>query len=442
MSVQTKHEWMGVYSPGQAERLAVELDRQKKSRRDYLWPATTLAMDEPGGLVMKGRKAFEVDGVAYTEWADAELASATVRNAIDSAADPDVTTEQRLERTRINPVDVATMPLSPTAERQLAAKLGIPLRYIRTIRGNGYNDLASHNFTYLLEKDKRKLFIRSLDGRVRAVLSDSYKVMDNSDVFFLAAETFQTVGAQLWTARLWDDGFELFGVAPHISGEVRTDRTFDPGDGWQSRWYGKEGDVHNAAVRISNSETGEGGLTIKPAIMRRVCCNFNIWADGVGRIHVGRRMQQEGLVKHLTVGDAGEGEAAASGLFSEETRQAEARTIWLKCRDVIKGAFDAEVFKRYIDRLNQITQTKIEKPEEAVANVVKAYELSESRKNDILRSLLGSGDFSRYGLVQAVTNSAHSADTAGSFDEASGLESLGGALVEMKDDEFAALVGV
>ena len=79
--------------------------------------------------------------------------------------------------------------------------------------------------------------------------------------------------------------FEVFLFSPHIFGEVRLDRPFDPGDGWRSRWYGQSGDSHNAACRVGNSETGTGRLTANLACLRRVCANFCVWTEGVATVH-------------------------------------------------------------------------------------------------------------------------------------------------------------
>lgn len=60
----------------------------------------------------------------------------------------------------------------------------------------------------------------------------------------------------------------------------------------------------------------------------------------------------------------------------------------------------------------------------------------------ILSSILRTGDKSRYGLVQAVTETAHFCDKSKKYEEASSLEVLGGELVEMADERFSKLVAV
>ena len=81
------------------------------------------------------------------------------------------------------------------------------------------------------------------------------------------------------------------------------------------------------------------------------------------------------------------------------------------------------------------------KPMEAVENVTKAYAITDDRKASILASLLGSGDLSRFGLVQAITATAHKADADGAAADASKLEEIGGEVALMSAGKFGTLVG-
>ena len=404
-------EFEGVQFDGAAiVRIAGELARQKESKRDFIYPANKLSYTDEGRLVLGATKTFDVGGVAYTSWQDAEAAA----DAASKEGKP----------SKITPLgEQGEMPLNGTAASQLYARLNVPAKFVDHLRAKEYTKTAGNLFRDLLRQDDRRFLVRTLDGKARAVLSDRYRILDNADLFFCAAEKFKEVGAQAWKARLWDDGFELFGVSGHIAGEVTTDRTFDPGDGWQSRWAGKEGDVHNAACRIRNSETGEGGLSVRLAIFRKVCANFNVWTNGVSQIHAGKTNQEEGLI------------------FSDETRSKESELIWSKVRDAITTAFDPVKFKTYIDQLNGIAAEALAKPMEAVENVTKAYAITDDRKASILASLLGSGDLSRFGLVQAITATAHKADADGAAADASKLEEIGGEVALMSAGKFGTLVG-
>lgn len=411
MAKSQQLSWIGTFPREDAAIVVNEIERQKATRRDFLYPAKKLSMLPTGEIVLGETEGFKVGDTTYTEWSEAESAAKATGVKLEYAG------------------KIAPMTLGATAFRQLCAKLGIERmnQFTRDLIEKGHGDLAAENFRTLLSRDDRRFLVRTLDGRARAILSDSYRVLDNSDLFFCAAEEFQNVGADIWNARMSEDRFQMLAVSPHIRGAVSIDRTFDPGDGWQSRWHGTEGDVHNAAVSITNSETGNGGLGVNLAIMRKVCANFNVWTNGVAQIHAGKTNDGEGEIS-----------------FSDETRASEARTIWLKVRDAIRTAFDPIKFKALIDRLNVATTDVIPAAnvEKAIDNVVAEYAIPESRKLAILSNLLKSGDRTRYGVIQAVTAAAHDADSDTDPDSAFDLESVGAKLTDVSSTRFAVLAGV
>lgn len=411
--MNTANELLGHFDSEAIARTIQEVEHMKASRRDYIWPSKRLRMAE-GRLVLSG-KTFQVQGgdgsaVCYTTWQDAEAAADHLGGKIAVVEDS------------------GAIPINRTTLTQIADKLGVPTKYLSSLRERGQGSLADHNVTTLLQADDRNFLLRTLadqsGSRVRAFLSDGYRVLDNADLFFCAAETFTEKQAEVWQARLWGDGdgFEVFGVASKIRGQVRLDRPFDPGDGWLSRWKGTEGDVQNAAVRISNSETGTGGLNVRFCIFTRICANFCIWGNTVSQVHLGRRREEEGLI------------------LSEDTQAMESELVWKKVRNAIRTAFDPVRFQAYIDRLDGLTQQVIPEPGVAVGNVVKAFGITEERKAAILAGILGTGDRSRYGLIQAVTGAAHLADRQGGADEASHLEEVGSQLVTMADEHFAGFL--
>ena len=67
------------------------------------------------------------------------------------------------------------------ARRQLADKLKIPFAYFERMRA-GQPDLLDRNVNTWLQTDGDRRMIRTLDGQVRAVLSDRYRRLDNFDL--------------------------------------------------------------------------------------------------------------------------------------------------------------------------------------------------------------------------------------------------------------------
>lgn len=313
------------------------------------------------------------------------------------------------------------VPLNTRAWAQMLAFIGLPKRIplynLLTLgakpesgkrrrkpkKTNGENAFDSRmywpTFTNMvndiLRTEKQPTLVRLMDdpgGRTycRALLSDQYKIVPNDAYFYAIVEKLQEADAEIWHARLSDDHFFGYAVSKGITGQISTDRTFDPGDGWTSRWYGKEGDVYNAAMAFGNSETGGGSCFIKQAILRRVCQNYCVYQDVVSKTHIGRRRDEEMLL-------------------SEETIMAENKVFFMKIGDCVTGTFDPEKFQKLMDKINGAAQDAVNpaEAETAVENLMLVYELPQDRINEIKRQFYTEGDYSRLGLANAVTRYAH-----------------------------------
>jgi hypothetical protein len=414
---------IGTFNKQRIAAIVPELMRQKATKRDFIAGASRMTVRSEGDalrLALADVKTFAVQGADgppryFSTWADAEKAATAGE--------------------RIEVLDgTGEMELTRTAARQLCGTANVPVDTVERFAREGQADLAAYALNERLRRPRRgidtenaeafsgKYLVRTLDGKCRAILSPSYRILDTVDLFFSAAEEFEKAGAEPWQMRLWDDGFQFMAVSKGISGEVRTDRTFDPGDGWSSRWANLGGDTQFAAITITNSETGGGSLNVAPAVMTRVCCNFNVWAKVYRGIHIQKRREDEGFI-------------------SAEAEAAESRAIWLRVRDNIRGVFDAEKFKRYIDKMNGATQVALgEKVEETTRNVLGHFDISEDRQQAILRNLIESRDYSKYGLAQAATYTAHAADKSGDESYAADLEALGSDIIDMPAGEFKQML--
>lgn len=309
---------------------------------------------------------------------------------------------------------------------QLAQTLKIRVDHLDRIEK--YEQLVCDTLNTILKNEQKRHLVRLLDGQVDAILSDAYRAISNEDMLVLALTEAKAAGAEIWDLRLTRDEFRFLAVAKHISGQVMTDRTFDPGDGWKSRWYGKEGDVINAAITVSNSETGHGGANAYPAILRRVCANFCVWQDGVTQVHLGKKLKEEGEV-----------------FFSEETKKLENKLVFQKMKDAIRHTFDPVKFQAILDQINATTQRAIEKPTEAVDATITNLGLPQEYKEAVLEELLGSGDKTQYGLSNALTAlvNPNSRQARQLNDDVVNLfEDAGGRVLRMNEKEFGKLLVV
>lgn len=283
--------------------------------------------------------------------------------------------------------------------RQIGTWAGVPAKYYDRMKVEA-PDLLAGNINHWLMNSNKNRMVRTLDGDARAFLSDRYRRIDNEDVaeqvlpVLLDSGNFsQIISTEVTQSRLY-----IKALFPRVEGEVTV------------------GDQVQAGVIISNSEIGLGSLSIQPMIFRLVCSNGMISQDhGLSRYHVGRQV-------------AGDGDNAFE-LFRQETLAADDQALMMKIHDIVKAASQRDVFDAIVAKMREATAgPKVEKPVEAVEVLAKAYTLNENEKSSVLEELIRGRDYSRYGMLNAVTATANGHE---SYDRATELEAMGGKVLDL-----------
>lgn len=366
-----EHVYAGITFPGRHEvkKIAVELQRQKQARKDAVIRSdrmeirlldNQMVLDVP----YKSEKLLvPLTGNAWGHllgWMGLEKRSGYYKWLMQGSRNPPRSEKMR-EKTDVR------------AHWENA----------RVVFNDFLHTEKTHRLVRMMDTDNGETFCR-------AFLSDKYKVVSNSDFFEAIVDRLLDVGAEIWHARLSEDKFMVYAVSPGLAAQVNTERSFDPGDGWKSRWYGEKGDVYNAALSAWNSETGSGGYGIAQAILRRVCQNYCVWQDIIAKSHIGRRRGEEELL-------------------SDETIRKENEVFFLKIRDYVVNTFNADEFQKVVDAVEGATRDPVppEKAEELAEALQLTYELSEERSRRIKQLFYQTGDYSRHGLSNAVTLAAH-----------------------------------
>lgn len=292
-----------------------------------------------------------------------------------------------------------SLELRDHAHRQVAQHLDIPQRYYDRMR-QADPELLAHNVnTWLGEQNpKARRMVRTMDGKVRAFLSDRYQRIENSEIARVALPILADVpDMHVVSCEVTETRMYIKAVFPRIQGEV------------------KVGDLVQSGVCIGNSEVGSGAVSVQPFMYRLRCLNGMVSSDDRFRAF------------HL--GAAAKAGDSVYELLSDEARAADDKAILLKVRDVVTATASSEYFAKRIQRFREATEEKIE------GQVVKAVEvlaqqarLTEGESGDILRHLIEGGDLSRWGLANAITRAAH--DPA-SYDRATELETLGGQIIDL-----------
>jgi hypothetical protein len=282
------------------------------------------------------------------------------------------------------------------ARRQLADKLGIPYAYFERMREKEPALLDSNANTLL----------RTLDGNVRAVLSDRYRRLDNYDLAEHVLPILQQLPEVVFeSVELTDTRMYLKCVTPRLKLEVAP------------------GDIVQAGIAVSNSEVGHGTLSVQPLLFRLVCRNGVIVADrALRKTHVGRALSQED--DGVTV-------------YQDDTLRADDRAFFLKVRDVVQATVSEVTFRQAALKMQRTKGIRLTgDPVQSVEVLAQRYALTDAERSGVLRHLVMEGDLSGYGLVNAVT---HYSQEVEDYDRATEFETLGGKLIELSAAEWKPL---
>ena len=263
--------------------------------------------------------------------------------------------------------------LNDTARAQLATRLEIPYRYAEKLRMEEPR-LLDQNLNALLRRSNEKRLIRTLGSQCRAVLSPSYRILDNYS--FLG--TVLPMLAQMPDAKL----NEAYLTETHLHISL----VFQSAQG-----YVKPGDPVRYGVMLANSEVGTGSLSVWSFIHRLVCSNGLVVteADGpsIRRVHIGKRME-------------------------DLTKLPSDREVWLEYGDVVRATADNKRLPPILHRLQIAAQTPVmDAPEDAVEKMAKKFQLTKDEGERVLSRYTAGNDLSTWGLVNAITEAAKDAES-------------------------------
>ena len=340
------------------------------------------------------------------------------------------------------------------AHGQIAGKLDIPKRYYdRMLKGIKEDvDLLADNVNHWLEKQgKKRRLIRTIDGLTRAYLGSRYRPLSHLDVVTQAVMVVTgqepdshdqpwAKGARCFSWALNPMKLDVEFVNPCITVDLNhLDQGFkiedfkhdkdnggggtgfvyaghgiqESSNGAQGGWWHKPGTLRvMPTVRISNSETGHGGLTVTAGLYEAICDNTSHIGQSLAQIHIG-------------------GELKEDELWSPETQQKINAVIFSKVRDVTRNAFNPELLLTWAKRFKGLEEVQVHNVKEAVGHVIELGGLNEDLRDDILAAYHGMTEArgNLFDLQRAVTGTAHvirekDADIAGK------LEDLGGLMIE------------
>lgn len=333
-------------------QLAQELERQREARKDYIADTRSLNVETDRGI-------------------------SRLTLGMDNAAE--------------------TFIVNELAHRQIADRLQIPVKYYNKMRTE-YPTLLDNNINSWFNKSPERRMLRTLDGQVRAFLSDRYRRLDNLELADAVLPIIQDMkAAEIVSSEVTDTHMYIKIINKKLKAEVTV------------------GDVVQAGLVISNSEVGLGSLKVEPLLYRLVCKNGLIVKDyAQKRYHVGKQIESDDT---------------AYEIFSDETLVQDDKAFFMKVQDTVRTAIDEVKFNLSVDKLRAATlETTGPDPVKTVEVLADQYVLNQNERGGILRHFIMAGDNSKYGLINAVTRAAQDMDE---YTRATDLERLGGELLTL-----------
>lgn len=314
-------------------------------------------------------------------------------------------------------VTTSNLEFTPTDvyDEGAAAKLGLPRAYLRTMRENGWTDLVDSNVNGLLHghrngegnevrtPDARRFMLRTFKGQdggygtARALLSDSYRTIDNWDVLMATLSGMRAAGLDAHVVRAADltnrrmyvkiVAPEIKALAPELLRNYRS-----PFSGAS----GADNPTVFAGFVLSNSETGSGAFTITPRLEVEICTNgLTLTKDAVRRTHLGSKAGDDGVVR-----------------YSESTQRKSLELITLQTRDAVKTFLDTDYMAQAITRIEAKAGSPVGRPQDVVKTLVQREAFNKSDTDGLLEHFIKGGDMTAGGVLGAITSYAQTVTDA------------------------------
>jgi hypothetical protein len=291
-----------------------------------------------------------------------------------------------------------TFPLTQHGSLQLADKAGIPREYYEAMLNAGMTDLTAANVNAWLTKNSDRRLVRIADGKVRALLSDRYRILDNYDLAVLTMQRVKENNATIQQCSLTETRMYIKAVVPHFRESIKAGDDIVPG------------------LVVSNSEVGDGAFRVEPFTFRLVCSNGTIGESKLYQVHLGKRMELGELI------------------YKDDTRKAADEYLWKQVRDVIDSTFNRDVLRLIVDQQRKAMDLPLSEDPKKIQEVfdvtAKNLSISDKATNDLFRYFAREGGTTVFDMVNGITRLAQDFDEK--YDERVRLERAAGKLLEAK----------
>ena len=312
---------------------------------------------------------------------------------------------------------VGEFPLKDLAHGQVADRLQIPKRFYDRMR-TSHPDLVAHTVNSLFQREPETRMVRTLDGDVRAFLSDRFNPIDNYALAERVLPKFQGLDLDIRSCEVTETRMYLKAVYPGLEETVRVKGFYDAGTQDKVETY-------QPGIVISNSEVGLGSVYVGPGVHTVQCTNLATFKDdALRRYHIGRQHKSEDEIW---------------AYLSDETREKDMEAFFSKIADMVEACLQGELFRKLVEKFKQGNERDIQadNPVDVVEVAAGKFGLIQPEKEGIMAQLARGGNFTQLGLSQAVTRYSQAVDL--SYDRATELEDIGGQILDLPKSEWEVI---
>lgn len=307
--------------------------------------------------------------------------------------------------------------INRVAHEQISDYAGIPMAYYRRMLEDA-PELLTHNVNkWLGDKNGDRRMLRTMDGNVRALLSDKYRALENEDLAEAILPVLLDRDLDIMSCDITDTRLYIKAVDKRLHRDVPTGKRM--GDGTHTIF-----DTVCPAIVVSNSEVGRGSLLIETGVYTKACTNMALFGANMRKFHTGARAEISEEVY---------------ALLTDKTKRLTDAALWNQTRDVIMSAFDESKFAGLTEKLQAAAEDRFPKKAdvvEVIEVVGKKYGLADGERKGVLQCLIEDGDLSRYGVHSAITRFSQEVQD---YDRATELERTGARIIELPSKEWKRL---
>ena len=304
---------------------------------------------------------------------------------------------------------IDSLPLNNWAHGQLSSYTDIPKQYYDRIKSENPSLLADNVNHSLSKTTQDKRLVRVLDGNVRALLSNRYRVLDSYDLAETVLPIMLNKSMNVLSSEITEKNLYIRAVMPKLETEI------------------KKGDIVQYGIQISSSDVGAGSLRVEPLIYRLICTNGLITSQALRKYHIGKASGDFDDVREI---------------LSDKAKELTDAAFWQSVYDVVLNSLNPEIFEQQVNLLRQASEQKITNYNlEQVIDVTCKhlnYSATKDIKNNLLAQLANGNEgagLTKWGLANSFTALASHNESIG-FDDSVELERIGGKIITLSNSDW------